>query len=342
MTCAVIILNWNGQDLLRKYLPHLIQHSTRSDVRLIVADNGSTDDSLLVLKNEFPQIEVIAFEKNYGFAEGYNRALSMVEEPIVCLLNSDVRVTAGWLDSPLKSMTEDLEIAALQPKIRWDREPGKFEYAGGAGGFLDCFGYPFCRGRVFDSLETDEGQYDSPVPAPILWASGASLFVRREVYLDCGGLDKDFFAHQEEIDLCWRMNSRGYKVVADSASVVYHYGGASLDMAHPKKTYLNFRNNLLLLYKNLSPERYNRVMLARYFLDYLSMIQFLVSGKFRHAKAVWRARRDFGKMKGKYAACRRDNLKKTKVSVPFGIRPYSIVWNYFVRRKKTFSDLEKL
>ncbi|MFC4666542.1 glycosyltransferase family 2 protein [Falsiporphyromonas endometrii] len=341
MHCAVIILNWNGAELLRKYLPHLICHTSYPHVRLIVADNGSTDDSLDVLEREFPQIEVIPFEKNYGFAEGYNRAISMVDEPIICLLNSDVRVAPKWIEHPLEAMSEDRNIAALQPKIRWDRDPKMFEYAGGAGGMLDRYGYPFCRGRVFDTLEEDRGQYDASQILPVLWASGAALFVRREIYLALGGLDKRFFAHQEEIDLCWRMNAGGYFVGVDTESVVYHYGGASLDMAHPKKTYLNFRNNLLLLYKNLVSDRYSSVMRMRFVLDMISMVQFALTGKVAHAKAVYKARKDFKRMKSDFAVDREENLRRTVNTSPQGIRTYSIVWRYFVGRKKTFSELER-
>lgn len=339
MPCAVIILNWNGAELLKRYLPHLIAHSPTSLARLIVADNGSEDNSLEVLHRDFPQIEVLELHHNYGFAEGYNRAIEAIEEPLICLLNSDVRVAPHWLETPLKVLEKAPSVAALQPKIRAERQPEQFEYAGAAGGYIDRLGYPFCRGRIFDTVEEDHGQYDNPIQ-PVLWASGACLFVRRSVYLEVGGLDHRFFAHQEEIDLCWRMAARGHRIVAVSGSEVYHYGGASLNMGHPKKTYLNFRNNMLMLYKNMPDKQYRSVVFLRRLLDLLSAIQQLFSGRWQHTRAILRAMRDFARMREEFSIDRKINLEKTVRENPEGIRPYAIVWQYFVKRRHTYDAIE--
>ena len=245
---AIVILNWNGVDLLRRFLPS-VQANSSAQAEVIVADNGSTDASCAVLESEFPDVRLIRLPENYGFAEGYNRALEQVDAPYYLLLNSDVEVPAGWLAPLLDYMEAHPEVAACQPKMLSYADRGSFEYAGAAGGFLDRYGYPFCRGRVFDTLERDEGQYDDV--APVLWASGAALMVRRQDWRDAGGLDGRFFAHMEEIDFCWRLRSRGRGVVCIPASRVYHVGGASLAQGNPRKTFLNFRNNLLMLYKNL-------------------------------------------------------------------------------------------
>ncbi|MDY6121523.1 MAG: glycosyltransferase family 2 protein [Porphyromonas sp.] len=338
MRCAVIILNWNGAELLRRYLPVVLKHSPKELARIVVADNGSEDESVALLREQFPSVEVLEFDRNYGFAEGYNRAIAAVDESIVCLLNSDVRVSARWLESPLQTFECSPKVAALQPKIRAERNPGAFEYAGAAGGFIDRLGYPFCRGRIFDTVEDDQGQYDAA--QSVFWASGACLFIRRELYLEMGGLDGRFFAHQEEIDLCWRIVARGHCIVALGDSVVYHYGGASLDVAHPRKTYLNFRNNLLMLYKNMPEQQYRRVLPLRRILDFISIVQQILSGRFSHALSILRAVRDSKRMCKDFANDRQTNLAKTVVELPDGMRPYSIVWQYFVRRKRFYSSLE--
>lgn len=296
---AVIILNWNGRKLLERFIPDAAANTIGEEADLFVADNGSTDDSLEWLRANHPGVKVIPFPENYGFAEGYNRALEATRYPYTVLLNSDVRVPAGWWQPLLHFMEENPDVAACQPKIRSERQPEMFEYAGAAGGYLDRFGYPYCRGRLFDRLERDEGQYDGP-PADVAWASGAALMVRTQDYLDAGGLDADFFAHMEEIDLCCRLLARGRRVCALTDSAVYHVGGASLDQSSPQKTYLNFRNNLLLLHKNLPRRRGRALLLKRRLLDTLAFGMFLLKGNFSHARAVLKAHGDFRRMRRKY------------------------------------------
>ena len=246
---AVIILNWNGSRLLRRYLPSVVATTDPAIGRVIVVDNGSDDDSLEVLRREFPEVETIAFDKNLGFAAGYNKAIEMTRYPYTVLLNSDVRTSEGWLQPLYDYMEAHPEVGAIQPKLLSDSDPSSFEYAGACGGFIDRNGYPFCRGRIFADCEHDEGQYDSV--ADIFWATGACLMVRSELYLSVGGLDSRFFAHMEEIDLCWRILLSGHSIKAVPDSKVYHLGGGSLPASNPRKTYLHFRNNLLMLHKNL-------------------------------------------------------------------------------------------
>ena len=296
---AVIILNWNGRKLLERFIPDAAANTIGEEADLFVADNGSTDDSLEWLRANHPGVKVIPFPENYGFAEGYNRALEATRYPYTVLLNSDVRVPAGWWQPLLHFMEENPDVAACQPKIRSERQPEMFEYAGAAGGYLDRFGYPYCRGRLFERVERDEGQYDGP-PADVAWASGAALMVRTQDYLDAGGLDADFFAHMEEIDLCCRLLARGRRVCALTDSAVYHVGGASLDQSSPQKTYLNFRNNLLLLHKNLPRRRGRALLLKRRLLDTLAFGMFLLKGNFSHARAVLKAHGDFRRMRRKY------------------------------------------
>lgn len=296
---AVIILNWNGRKLLERFIPDAAANTIGEEADLFVADNGSTDDSLEWLRANHPGVKVIPFPENYGFAEGYNRALEATRYPYTVLLNSDVRVPAGWWQPLLHFMEENPDVAACQPKIRSERQPEMFEYAGAAGGYLDRFGYPYCRGRLFERVERDEGQYDGP-PADVAWASGAALMVRTQDYLDAGGLDADFFAHMEEIDLCCRLLARGRRVCALTDSAVYHVGGASLDQSSPQKTYLNFRNNLLLLHKNLPRRRGRSLLFKRRLLDTLAFGMFLLKGNFSHARAVLKAHGDFRRMRRKY------------------------------------------
>ena len=296
---AVIILNWNGRKLLERFIPDAAANTIGEEADLFVADNGSTDDSLEWLRANHSGVKVIPFPENYGFAEGYNRALEATRYPYTVLLNSDVRVPAGWWQPLLHFMEENPDVAACQPKIRSERQPEMFEYAGAAGGYLDRFGYPYCRGRLFDRVERDEGQYDGP-PADVAWASGAALMVRTQDYLDAGGLDADFFAHMEEIDLCCRLLARGRRVCALTDSAVYHVGGASLDQSSPQKTYLNFRNNLLLLHKNLPRRRGRSLLFKRRLLDTLAFGMFLLKGNFSHARAVLKAHGDFRRMRRKY------------------------------------------
>ena len=280
--------------MLRTYLPSVIAHTKGAEI--IVADNGSTDDSLEVLRKEFPSVKTIVLDTNYGFAEGYNKAIEQVESEYVVLLNSDVEVTEGWLSPLLDYMTAHPEVAAVQPKIRAWRERDRFEHAGAAGGFLSWLGYPYCRGRRFGRVEQDHGQYDTI--AEIDWTTGACMCVRTSVYKECGGLDAAFFAHQEEIDLCWRMRNKGWKLACIPQSVVYHLGGGSLSYDNPRKTFLNFRNNLLMIYKN---RRFPWIVLTlRFFLDYAAAAMFLATGKKGSAKAVYEARKEYKRMRKNY------------------------------------------
>ncbi len=264
-----------------------------------MADNGSTDGSVEWIKEHHPEVMLIEYRKNLGFAEGYNRAIEILDYPYSLLLNSDVEVTEGWWQPLFRFMEENPEVGALQPKIKSYRDKSRFEYAGAAGGFLDRLGYPYCRGRLFDCVEKDEGQYDGEVK-DVVWASGAALLVRTDMFRRAGRLDPNFFAHMEEIDLCCRMIARGFRVVATSFSEVYHVGGASLNQGNPKKTYLNFRNNLLLLYKNLSPEKRGKILLKRRLMDTLAFGMFVLKLDFRNAWSVIRAHNDFRKMRKLY------------------------------------------
>ena len=277
--------------MLRRYLPSVVAHTPEAEI--IVADNGSTDESLDVLAKEFPTVKTIVLDRNYGFAEGYNRAIEQIDSEYVVLLNSDVEVTAHWLTPLLDYMKTHPEVAAVQPKIRSDRNRAFFEHAGAAGGFINALGYPYCRGRILWKVEEDKGQYDSPVEVD--WTSGACMCVRTKVYKDCGGLDASFFAHMEEIDLCWRMRNAGWKLVCLPQSVVYHLGGGSLNYESPRKTYLNHRNNLLMIYKN--KQHPWGVLFVRFFLDYAAACFYLLQGRPAACKAVFEARRDYRKMR---------------------------------------------
>lgn len=306
---AVIILNWNGEDLLKSFIPSASRFTQGDEVDLIVADNGSTDSSVEWLRSRHPEVKVIELGENYGFAAGYNKVIETVTTPddngrdvpypYVLLLNSDVEVTEGWWQPLLKFMEENPDVGAAQPKIKSYFHRDKFEYAGAAGGYLDRLGYPYCRGRLFDSIEKDKGQYDGP-PADVCWASGAALIVPTALYIELGGLDPKFFAHMEEIDLCCRIHSSGRRVCALGNSEVYHVGGASLHQGNPRKTYLNFRNNLLLLHKNLPEKIGQRKLFFRRLTDTLAFIMFLAKLDFPNAKAVLKAHADFRKMRKDY------------------------------------------
>ena len=296
---SVIILNWNGEKLLRKFLPSVIANTQGPEVEVIVADNGSSDDSLKVMCEEFPNVKILAFDENLGFSGGYNRAISEVDSEFVVLLNSDVETPPGWWQPLLAFMNSNPGVGACQPKILSYRSRDKFEYAGAAGGLLDKYGYPYCRGRLFDKIEFDLSQYDTG-PEDIAWASGAALMVRRDVYLEAGGLDELFFAHMEEIDLCCRIHNLGYRVCVVPESHVYHLGGGSLEQGDPRKTYLNFRNNLLLLYKNLPVQKGKKVLFKRRLMDTLAFFMYVVMMDFDNAKAILKAHSDFKKMRDKY------------------------------------------
>ena len=297
---SVIILNWNGEHLLRKFLPSVVLAAQDDRVEVIVADNGSTDSSLEVLDRYFPAVRVIRLDRNYGFAEGYNRAIAEVQTEYVTLLNSDVETPCGWWLPILDFMQANPGVGACQPKIMSYADKEMFEYAGAAGGLLDKLGYPYCRGRLFDRIEKDCGQYDS-APADVAWASGAALTVRRDAYLQVGGLDNRFFAHMEEIDLCCRLWNAGWRVCVVPYAKVYHLGGASLAQGNPKKTYLNFRNNLLLLHKNLPAKEGRRLLFRRRLMDTLAFLMYVAKFDFPNARAILRAHSDFRKMRGLYS-----------------------------------------
>jgi GT2 family glycosyltransferase len=339
MKVSVVILNWNGKSLMREYLPNVVKYTlVAPDVELVVADNGSVDGSLEFLAAEFPQIRRIDLGHNHGFAEGYNLALAQVDAEYVVLLNSDVEVTAGWLPTLLEFMDANPEVAACQPKIRSLREPEFFEHAGAAGGYMDFLGYPFCRGRLLSAVEKDLGQYDTP--ADIFWATGACLCIRSEDYRAVGGLDARFFAHMEEIDLCWRLRSRGRRIVCLPASTVYHLGGATLNKENPRKTFLNYRNNLLMLYKNTSRRRFVFVFVFRFFFDYLSGLVFLLSGKHGDALAVVRARLAFWKMQPAFRHQRMENRRLTTVNPIPEVYRGSILLHYYFGGKRNFRDFD--
>ena len=312
MKCSVVILNWNGEQMLRQYLPSVLAHTQSSDVEIVVADNGSTDGSVSYLLTQ--PVRLIQLDKNYGFADGYNRAIAQIESEYVVLLNSDVEVTPGWLDTMLDYMDAHPQTLAAQPKVlawqsKQDYHAGhcqaiRFEHAGAAGGMMDILGYPYCRGRLMTHVEEDHGQYDHSTP--IFWATGACLLMRTRIYKELGGLDAHFFAHQEEIDLCWRLLN--YAPSTDNApvlvslpqAVVYHLGGGTLGYSNPRKTYLNFRNNLLMLYKNLPHTHRWWIMILRFFMDYLAAAQMLLTGQWGNVLAVVKARLAYHRMKRMY------------------------------------------
>ncbi|WP_411273426.1 glycosyltransferase family 2 protein [Daejeonella sp.] len=331
---SVVILNWNGLNHLKQFLPSVCA-STHPNLQIIVGDNASTDNSVQFIEANYPQIRVINNDQNYGYAGGYNEVLSQVKSDYFILLNSDVEVHPEWIQPVIQLMETDSQIAAVQPKILSYKDKHKFEYAGAAGGFLDIFGYPFCRGRIFDSVEADHGQYDDV--KEIFWASGAALFVKRDKWIEVGGLDEDFFAHMEEIDLCWRLKNLGLKIMFCPDSVIYHVGGGTLNSENPFKTYLNFRNNLILIQKNRPFLHASVIIFCRLWLDLISLCKFLYDGKSRDAWAITRAHISFFKNIFKNAE------KARKISTTnfnrAGLMNISIVWQYFVQQKKTFNDL---
>lgn len=334
---AVVILNWNGVKMLRQFLPSVWNYSRQEGVVIYVADNASTDDSCEWLEKEYPEVRQIRMDRNYGFAEGYNKALAQVQAEYYLLLNSDVEVTENWLLPLLEYMDAHPEVAACQPKLLSWHDKSRFEYAGACGGFVDKLGYPYCRGRIFDVVETDKGQYD--VCVTVFWASGAALMVRSDDYWANGGLDGCFFAHMEEIDFCWRLSHAGRQVVCIPQSKVYHVGGATLHKESPRKTYLNFRNNLFMLYKNLPRRELFPILFIRMLLDYVAAFTFLLKGDAQDAKAVLKARRDFWKMRGYRKEARKKVWEHVRVEAAPEQWPVSILWCYYVRRVKEFGDL---
>ena len=334
---AIVILNWNGAAMLRKYLPGVLNYS-RNEATVYVADNASTDDSLQLLSVHFPECRVIALEKNWGFAEGYNKALSQIEAEYYLLLNSDIEVSHHWLTPMIELMDSRPDVAACQPKLLSEADHDQFEYAGACGGFLDRYGYPFCRGRIFDTVERDNGQYD--YVQEILWATGAALMIRSADYWESGGLDGRFFAHNEEIDLCWRLRIRGRKIVCLPESFVYHVGGGTLPKGNPMKTYLNFRNNLTMLYKCLPAGELRHVMRMRWLLDYVAAFQMLLMQRnMGDCKAVFRARRDFRRWRKDFDADRQKiQASRQNEKIPEQ-RSFSLLWQYYVKGRRLFSDL---
>lgn len=336
---SIVILNWNGKQFLEQFLPALLRHTTHPGAEIVVADNASSDDSLEFLKKVYPDIRVLALEKNHGFSGGYNRAMEQVKAKYILLLNSDIEVSEGWLEPLLEEMESDQNIGACTPKILDYKKQSHFEYAGGAGGFIDRYGYTFCRGRVFDHLEEDQGQYDDA--CDLFWGSGACLLVRSEIYRESGGLDEQFFAHFEEIDLCWRMQLMGKRIRFVPSSRVYHVGGATLQRGNPFKTYLNFRNNLLLLYKNLPKKGRGSTIFVRMILDGISAIRFLLLGAFKDFWAVFRAHMAYYGMKSSYKGTNKHSNFKRNSVIASGIYPGSIVTDFFLKRKRKFSELNQ-
>ena len=332
MRIAVVILNWNGILLLEKFLPSIVQYSPEAII--YVADNASTDESISYIKSFFPTITIIKNNSNLGFAGGYNQALKQVDADIYALVNSDIEVTEHWLQPILETFENEPKTAIIQPKILDYNRKEYFEYAGSAGGFIDQYGYPFCRGRIFDTLEKDTGQYDDN--CEIFWASGACFFIRSSVYVTLHGFDGDFFAHQEEIDLCWRAKNKGHKIKYISKSVVYHVGGATLQQGKPQKTFLNFRNSLLMLVKNLPKEKLYPILLSRMILDGLAGIQFLTQLKFMHFWAIMRAHGAFYTLFSINYKKRNEFQQQTYYTIK------SIVYLYFIRKIKVFNDLFRI
>ncbi|MBQ7471829.1 MAG: glycosyltransferase family 2 protein [Prevotella sp.] len=337
MKTAIVILNWNGRKMLEQYLPRIVA-SAKDMAEVIVADNASTDDSVSFLQEHFPSVRLIVLQKNYGFAEGYNQALRQVDAEYYVLLNSDVEVTERWLQPLVTYMDEHPRVAACQPKLLSVFNRQSFEYAGACGGFIDRMGYPFCRGRLFDTVETDSGQYDQP--CEVMWATGACLFIRSKDYWEAGALDGRFFAHNEEIDLCWRIRMNGRSIVCLPESVVYHVGGGTLPKSNSRKTYLNFRNNLTMLYKNLPDSELHGVMRWRWFLDYLAAWQTLVLNRnWGDFLAIYRARRDFRRWKKDFSADRKQIQSRRTVERVPERKNYSLLWQYYAHRRRTFAEM---
>jgi GT2 family glycosyltransferase len=336
--CAVVILNWNGIEFLKKFLPGVVKYTAHSDTIIYIADNGSHDGSSEYVAENFSSVNLIRFDKNNGFAGGYNIALEQIEARYYVLLNSDIEVTEGWLEPLISYMENNQDVASCQPKILSYFQKDKFEYAGAAGGFIDKFAYPLCRGRVFYQTEKDTGQYDDQID--IFWSTGACMIVRAEAWKRCGGFDADFFAHMEEIDLCWRFHKSGYRVAYIPQSVVYHVGGGALPYDSPFKTYLNFRNSLYLLYKNLPDKNLHRILFTRKILDGIAALFFLVKGEFKSTGAVWKAHMEYYRNIERLKEKRREAGKEGKMDFPGLILNKSIVFEFYIKRIRTFSGMK--
>ena len=332
MKIAIVILNWNGQKLLEQFLPSVVDFSAK-EATIYIADNASKDSSINYVKSSFPSIKIIENDINGGYAKGYNDALKSIDADIYCLLNSDVEVTQNWLKPIIDVFKSEKNTAIIQPKLLDFKNKTKFEYAGAAGGFIDLFGYPFCRGRVFNHLETDKGQFNDV--KEIFWASGACLFIRAKVYHQLEGFDEDYFAHQEEIDLCWRTQNIGYKIKYVGSSLVYHVGGATLQQANPHKTFLNFRNSLLNVVKNVPKKWFLFVIFSRLLLDGIAGIKFILELRPIHTWAIIKAHYSFYKNLNKFLKKRKKLLKKENYNLHT-----SIVWQYFVLGRKKFHQLK--
>ena len=332
MKTAIVILNWNGQKLLEQFLPSVVNFSL-DEATIYIADNASTDDSVSYVKTHFPSVKIIKNSQNGGYSKGYNDALKTIDADIYCLLNSDVEVTENWLKPITEAFRNDINTAIIQPKLLDFKEKTKFEYAGAGGGFIDVFGYPYCRGRIFNYLETDHGQFDDETE--IFWASGACLFIRSTVYHEVGGLDEDYFAHQEEIDLCWRTQNLGYKVKYVGSSSVYHVGGATLKETNPHKTFLNFRNSLLNVVKNVPKERFLFVIFSRLLLDGIAGIKFIIELRPIHTLAIIKAHISLYKNSIKFLKKRKKLQKKSSY-----FKHTSIVSQYFIFHRIKFKNLK--
>ncbi|MDJ0646520.1 MAG: glycosyltransferase family 2 protein [Flavobacteriaceae bacterium] len=334
MKVAIVILNWNGKQLLEQFLPSIMKHSS-AEADIYVADNNSNDDSVSFVQENYPQVKIIRNAENGGYAKGYNDALPHIDADIYCLVNSDIEVTKGWLSPVINQFERHPEVAVIQPKILDYKDKTKFEYAGAAGGFIDSLGYPYCRGRLFNTLEEDTGQYNGS--QEIFWASGACFFVRSEVFHQLKGFDEDYFAHQEEIDFCWRIHNAGHKVHFVSESRVYHVGGATLSSGNPRKTFLNFRNSLFTLVKNLPEKKLVRTIFTRMLLDGVAALKFLIELKPRHFWAVFKAHLSFYRLLPLYLSKRKEQLTKKE----HYFHSKCIVWNYYIAGKKRFSQLQR-
>lgn len=333
---AIVILNWNGREFLERFLPGVVRHSSSPGMKIIVADNGSSDDSLEFIRNKFKKVEIIELDKNYGFAGGYNKAFEKINSEYYILLNSDVEVSENWIEPIIKKMDNDPVVAAAMPKILSYQNRSKFEYAGAAGGFIDKWGYPFCRGRILNNIEPDNNQYNDSIE--IFWASGACLFIRSKIFHDAGGFDDDFFAHMEEIDLCWRIKNLGYKIYCYPCSQVYHIGGGTLPNETPSKLFLNFRNSLWLLLKNLPAKKLYPVLLIRRILDGLAAMKFYLTLDWKKGNAVFKAHISYCKHFRKMKQKRKTADFKNK-DLPSSVYRKSILISYFLKKKKTFNEL---
>jgi len=335
---AIVILNWNGAHLFSEFLPSVIRHSLSDGVSIYVADNGSTDNSLDYLSEHFPVVNIIRLKTNFGFSKGYNFALQEVDADYYVLLNSDVEVTPNWLRPCIQRFEDQSELAALQPKVLSYIGRNEFEYAGAAGGFIDRWGFPFCRGRILSETEVDHGQYDQPVS--LFWATGACLVIRAKVFHENGGFDDDFFAHMEEIDLCWRLKNKGWQIGLETASTVYHLGGATLSYYSPRKVYLNFRNNLWMLLKNLPENRVVPVLFFRMILDGVAALHFLLSGKVQASRAVFEAHMSFWKNLCRFVKKRRQLLPGVTKNNHPEIFSGSMVYKFYIKKQRKFTDFK--